>query len=94
MSDEQFEVTGKSDHTRCFSQALAETYGACCKCTHDTIETRSLDNNSMKNWQFPKGSCPFKVGQIVTLNDLTYARSHTHIKAYEALLKDTRQKGQ
>jgi hypothetical protein len=80
---EQHEIIAISDHQRCFSKSVFEMTGIGCRCKVDVVETRVVGTNDYRNWQFPKGHVPFKVGDIVSLEDLQVARSTGVMQAYE-----------
>jgi hypothetical protein len=96
--NDQYEVTAVSDHRRCFSKFIFDmtnvegSPGIGCTCKTDTIETRIVGTQSYRNWQFPKGRNPFKVGQIVTLENLKTGRTTGAIQEAEAKLAERRKK--
>lgn len=86
-----YEITGISDHKRCFSKSTFDITEVACVCKTDTVETRIVGTDSYRNWQFAKGRCPFKIGQIVSLDDLNTGRSMGAVQEFEANKEARRQ---
>jgi hypothetical protein len=66
MIDELHEIMMISKHDRCFSQSLfVSAYTEGCTCKSDTVETRIVGTEDRRNWFFPKGRCPFQIGEQI-----------------------------
>jgi len=90
MNEEMHEITAISDHKRCFSKAVFDMTdvpgypGIGCTCKTDTVESKIVGTESFRNWQFPKGRNPFKIGQVVPVSALKTGRSLGAIQEAEA----------
>lgn len=80
---ELHEVVAISDHTACYSKSLNDVFEMGCNCKYDTVETRVVGTDVVRNWQFAKGRCPFQVGQQVNSDDIKYAQLHGMDRALE-----------
>lgn len=82
MSD-MYEITGVSDHTRCYSKSIYDVFDIGCSCKWDVVEGQLVGTSSRRNWNFPKGRCPFEIGQTWSEDDIKKAQMTGVISAAE-----------
>jgi len=88
-SPELHEIVAISDHKVCYSKSLNDVFEMGCDCKYDTVETRVVGTDVVRNWQFAKGRCPFQVGQQVQDDDIKYAQIHGLDRAMEETRAET-----
>lgn len=91
---ELHEIVAVSDHKECFSKALNDVFEMGCNCKYDTVETRVVGTDVVRNWQFARGRSPFQVGQKVTDHDIKYAQLHGMERALEDRRAETQESSQ
>lgn len=79
-----YEIVAVSDHTRCYSQALHQTYEFVgCRCKHDVVEGQIVGTDVRRSWTFAKGKNFFKVGEKYTEAQIKEAQITGAISAQE-----------